>query len=102
MPSSQTSPVCHDFTRCIYAADSFAAEDLVLVRVATSDYGMHLLSKVRLPESPRDVYFHFRAFVAGDTVKLHSIQTEERELPDGTKQFRAIFSQTDPLQWFDA
>jgi len=87
----------------------FNAEDLVLVRVAKSAYGLHLFGKLLLPDSegrrasPQGgAYVHFRVFVAGDTTKLHSIQTEEIENADGTKTFKAIFSQNDPLRWFDA
>jgi len=80
---------------------NFSSKDLVLVRIAKSAYGLHLLGKVELPESNDKAFFHFRAFVGGDTVKLHCIHTEEIEQADGTKVFRAIFSQDDPLEWFD-
>jgi len=80
---------------------NFSSEDLVLVRVAKSAYGLHLLGKVQLPESHNKAFFHFRAFVGGDTVKLHCIHTEEIEEADGSKTFKAIFSQNDPLEWFD-
>jgi len=87
---------------------NFSSDDLVLVRVATSAYGLHILGKVQLPESNGHAnpshgaaYFHFRAFVAGETVKLHCIHTEELDHADGSKTFRAIFSQNDPLEWFD-
>lgn len=62
---------------------------------------MHLFGKLGLPESGGKAYIHFRAFVGGDTVRLHCIHTEEKEAPDGSKQFRAIFSESDPLEWFD-
>ncbi len=85
-----------------------AAEDFVLVRVAKSAYGLHLLGKLLLPDSeglkatPQGgAYIHFRVFVSGNTTKLHSIHKEEIEIADGTKSFKAIFSQTDPLAWFD-
>jgi len=83
--------------------------DLVLVRVATSAYGLHLLGKVRLPKS-NGGYIHVRLFVGGEeaakegedrVVKLHCIYNEEKELPDGSKSFRAILSKDDPLEWFD-
>lgn len=77
------------------------AKDLVLVRVATSAYGLHLFGKVKLPESQGKANFHFRAFVGGETAKLHCIHTEEIEQADGTKSFKAIFSEGDPLEWFD-
>ncbi len=77
------------------------AKDLVLVRVAKSAYGLHLFGKVQLPDSGGKAYFHFRAFVAGDTVRLHCIHTEETEQADGSKTFRAIFSRDEPLEWFD-
>jgi hypothetical protein len=54
-----------------------------------------------LPESHNKACFHFRAFVAGDIVKLHCIHTEEIVEADGSKTFKAIFSQNDPLEWFD-
>jgi hypothetical protein len=87
---------------------NFSAEDLVLVRVATSAYGLHLFGKVLLPDSDGHTfpphsgaaYFHFRAFIAGQTVKLHCIHTEELET-NGNRTFKAIFSQSDPLEWFD-
>jgi len=86
----------------------FSSEDLVLVRVAKSAYGLHLLGKVVLPDSEGHTfpqqggsYIHFRAFVGGDTVKLHCIHTEEIEQADGTKTFKAIFTKDDPLEWFD-
>jgi len=88
---------------------NFSADDLVQVRLATSAYGLHLFGKVLLPDSdahafptkPSAAYFMFRAFVAGETVKLHCIHMEEVEQPDGSKTFKAIFSQNDPLEWFD-
>lgn len=45
----------------------------------------------------------FRAFISGEaeTAKLHCIHTEELEKSDGEKVYRAIFSQKDPLEWFD-
>jgi hypothetical protein len=86
---------------CSPIADAFAANDLVLVRVATSAYGLHLFGKVRLPESHGKAYFHFRTFVGGDMVKVHCIHTEEIEDVGGNNTFKAIFSQNDPLEWFD-
>jgi len=73
---------------------------LVFVRVGTSAYGLHLLGQVFLPETGSG-YFHFRAFISGDGVKLHCIHTEEKEKPDGSKDLRAIFSNSDALEWFD-
>ncbi|KAI9864929.1 MAG: hypothetical protein M1813_002700 [Trichoglossum hirsutum] len=79
-------------------------DDLVLVRVGTSAYGLHLFGKVRLPKSD-GCYFHVRMFVSGESenrvIKLHSIYNGEKVLPDGTKTFRAILSKDDPLEWFD-
>lgn len=71
------------------------------VRVATSAYGLHVFGKVKLPEAHDDAFIHIRVFVAGETVKLHCIHTEEVEEPDGNKRFRAIFAQKDALEWFD-
>lgn len=90
---------------------SFSADDLKEVRIATSAYGMHLLGKVLLPDSesphtsarPGNCYFMFRAFIPGEaeSAKLHCIHMEEIEKTDGTKTFKAIFFQNDPLEWFD-
>jgi len=80
---------------------NFSSDDLVLVRIAKSAYGLHLLGKVQLPESNNKAFFHFRAFVGGDTVKLHCIHSEEIEEADGSKTFKAIFTWNDPLEWFD-
>jgi len=86
----------------------FNAQDFVLVRVAKSAYGLHLFGKLLLPDSegrrssPQGgAYIHFRVFIAGDTTKLHSIQTDEIENSDGSKSFKAVFSQNDLLEWFD-
>jgi len=91
---------------------NFSSDDLKEVRIATSAYGYHLFGKVLIPDSDRshsypekasDAYFHFRAFIGGDssTAKLHCIHLEEIEKPDGDKDFKAIFGQNDPLEWFD-
>jgi hypothetical protein len=69
--------------------------------VAKSAYGLHLFGKVQLLESHDKAFFHFRAFVGGDTVKLHCIHTEEVVETDGGKTFKAIFTENDPLEWFD-
>jgi len=87
---------------------NFDAKDLVLVRIATTAYGLHLFGKVSLPESDGG-YIHFRAFIGGEKTKegeqrkveLHSIHTEETEAEDGSKSFRAIFRKDDPLEWFE-
>jgi len=81
---------------------TFSSDDLMEVRIAQSAYGMHLFGKVLLPES-NNAYIHFRAFIPGDasTAKLHCIHLEETEKPDGDKDFKAIFVQNDPLEWFD-
>ncbi|KAH7330063.1 hypothetical protein BKA65DRAFT_527727 [Rhexocercosporidium sp. MPI-PUGE-AT-0058] len=83
---------------------NFSSDDLKEVRVAQSAYGLHLLGKVLLPDSDASqCYFMFRAFIPGEaeTAKLHCIHMEEVEKPDGDKVFRAIYSQDDPLEWFD-
>ncbi|KAH0544999.1 hypothetical protein FGG08_000925 [Glutinoglossum americanum] len=83
---------------------AFDESDLVLVRAGMSSYGLHLFGKLRLPKSDGG-YIHVRMFVGGESenkvVKLHSIYNEEKELPDGSKTFRAILSKDDPLEWFD-
>lgn len=71
------------------------------MRVGTSAYGLHVFGKVVLPETGGSGYIQFRAFVAGDVTKLHSIHTEEKENPDGSKSYKAIFSGKDPLEWFE-
>jgi hypothetical protein len=79
---------------------AFDESDLVLVRVGTSAYGLHLFGKLRLPKSDGG-YVHVRMFVGGEVVKLHSIYNEEKTLPDGSKSFHAILSKDDPIEWFD-
>jgi hypothetical protein len=83
----------------------FTSQDFKLVRVAATSYGYHLFGKLRIPALPESgpAYIHFRAFTAGpeEQAKLHSIHTEEGELPDGGHTFRAIFTADDPLEWFD-
>lgn len=91
---------------------NFSSDDLKEVRIATSAYGMHLFGKVLIPDSDpshaypekgSDAYFMFRAFIGGDssTAKVHCIHMEETEKPGGDKDFKAIFFQNDPLEWFD-
>ena len=88
---------------------TFSEKDLVLVRVGTSAYGLHLFGKVGLPHAP-GAFIHMRAFVGGNnnpaeaedrTVRLHCIHIEEIETSGGNKTFRAIFDKADPLEWFD-
>lgn len=81
---------------------SFSADDLREVRVALTAYGIILFGRIQLPPVP-DAYIHFRAFTTGpDTeAKLHSIHTEDKEDSRGGHTFRAIFTNTDPLEWFD-
>jgi hypothetical protein len=45
----------------------------------------------------------FRAFIPSEakSARLHCIHMEEIEHEDGTKTFKAIFFQNDPLEWFD-
>jgi hypothetical protein len=84
----------------------FQANDFVLVRVATSAYGTHLLAKLRIPAMPEDgpAYVHCRIFVTGnddEPAKLHSFHTEEKGEDGQDKTYRAIFTKDDPLEWFD-
>jgi len=90
---------------------NFSSDDLKEVRIGSSAYGKHLFGKVLLPdhdpmhsypEKGSSCYFMFRAFIGGDaeTAKLHCIHMVEEE-DNGKKLFRAIFSQNDPLEWFD-
>ena len=48
-------------------------------------------------------YIHFRLFSTGtdDPIRLHSIHTEEKELPGGGSSYRAVFTKDDPLEWFE-
>jgi len=84
---------------------NFSSNDLEEVRVATSAYGMHLFGKVLIPDSEKgsDAYFHFRTFVPGgaETARLHCIQMQQIDEANGDKNFKAIFSKNDPLEWFD-
>lgn len=86
-------------------AEAFAVENFKEVRVAKSAYGIHLFGKVRIPSMPADgpAYIHFRLFSTGadDPAKLHAFHTEEKEEEGGGKTFRAIFTDRDPLEWFD-
>jgi hypothetical protein len=59
-----------------------------------------VFGKVLIPAT-KIKYIMFRAFVAGDVSKFHSIHTEEKENPDGSKSYNAIFSEDDPLEWFE-
>ena len=82
----------------------FSEADLVLVRVATSAYGIHLFNKLRIPAMPESgpAFVHFRIFIAsGEPPKMHSIHTEEKEDADGSKSYRAIFTNDDELEWFE-
>ncbi|KLU89324.1 hypothetical protein MAPG_08297 [Magnaporthiopsis poae ATCC 64411] len=86
-------------------AAAFAVENFKEVRVATSAYGIHIFGKVRIPSMPADgpAYIHFRLFSTGadDPAKFHAFHTEEKEEEGGGKTFRAIFTDRDPLEWFD-
>jgi hypothetical protein len=86
-------------------------DDLELVRVANSAYGLHLFGKVKLPASDGG-YIHVRVFVAAEegtdgktederVATLHSIHTEDVEGNSGERTYRAIFTQNDPLEWFE-
>ncbi|KAF6813895.1 hypothetical protein CPLU01_14535 [Colletotrichum plurivorum] len=83
---------------------SFGPNNLVAVRVAVSAYGIHIFGKIRIPTLPESgpAYIHVRAFdTPGEPGKLHSIHTEEKEHSNGDKTYRAIFTDDDPLEWFD-
>ena len=47
-----------------------------------------------------DAFIHVRLFVTGDSAKVHSIHTEEKDEEGGKKSFNAIFREKDPLEWF--
>ncbi|EUC43733.1 hypothetical protein COCMIDRAFT_100050 [Bipolaris oryzae ATCC 44560] len=90
---------------------SFTPSDLVLVRAATSAYGIHLFCKVRLPALDNG-YIHVRIFGAAKegtdgsspderVYSLHSIHTEEVVKEDGDRLYRAVFGEEDGLEWFD-
>lgn len=80
---------------------SFTPDDLTLVRVATSAYGIHLFGKIRIPKLP-DSYLHVRLFIgSGEPAKLHCIHTEEKDDGNGGKAYRGVFKNEDELEWFD-
>ncbi|CAK7203331.1 hypothetical protein SEUCBS139899_006062 [Sporothrix eucalyptigena] len=89
---------------------SFSAEDFVLVRVATTAYGLILFGKLRIPAlasgggSSTPAYVHFRAFSEGpdQPALFHSFHTADTEDADGNKTFRSLFTADEPLVWFDA
>jgi len=62
-------------------------------------YGLHLFGKVRLGKV-EDAFIHVRLFVTGDSAKVHSIHTQEKDEEGGKKSFNAIFREKDPLEWF--
>lgn len=78
---------------------AFTTEDIKLVRVANSAYGLHVFYKVHIANSN---YIHVRVFVGGDGPEFHSIREDEIEGKDGDKIFKAIFSEHDELVWFNA
>ncbi|KAK0383303.1 hypothetical protein NLU13_9216 [Sarocladium strictum] len=80
----------------------FSTKDITAVRVGKSAYGIHLFAKLQLPALSGG-YIHFRVFVAGgeEPPKLHSIHTEERDDGNGGKSYRAVFTESDELEWFD-
>lgn len=91
---------------------SFSANDLELVRVANSAYGLHIFGKVRVPAAGENAYIHIRVFGSAKEgtdgssadereYKLHSIHTEEVVKDDGDRVYRAIFGKDDELKWFD-
>ncbi len=73
------------------------------MRLGVSAYGKHLFGKVRIPGSEEALFVHFRAFIPGgpETATFHCIRMEEVEQQDGSKVFKAIFEDADPLCWFD-
>jgi hypothetical protein len=90
---------------------SFSANDLELVRIASSAYGLHLFGKVKLPALD-NAYIHVRIFGSAKDgtdgssfdereYSLHSIHTEEVIKDDGDRVYRAIFGKDDALEWFD-
>ncbi|CAK7272779.1 hypothetical protein SEPCBS57363_005320 [Sporothrix epigloea] len=89
---------------------SFSADDFVLVRVATTAYGLVLFGKLRIPalasggDSKTPAYVHFRAFSAGpdQPALFHSFQTADLEDAQGNKTFHSIFTADDSLVWFNA
>ena len=85
-------------------------DDLEQVRVGVSAYGLHLFGKVKIPSS-NGGYIHVRVFVGAEdgsdggpddrVAKLHSIHTEEVVKEDGDRVYRAIFTEQDPVEWFE-
>lgn len=86
---------------------AFAAHDFVLVRVAATAYGLILFGKLRIPALAKGgdapAFVHFRAFSEGpdQEAKFHSFHTADTEDAEGHKSFRSLFTEAEPLEWFD-
>ncbi|KAH8177533.1 hypothetical protein LIA77_02615 [Sarocladium implicatum] len=80
----------------------FSTKDITGVRVGKTAYGIHLFAKLQLPAASGS-FIQFRVFVAGgdEPPKLHSIHTEEKDDGNGGKSYRAVFQDSDELEWFD-
>ncbi len=82
------------------------------MRVATTAYGLILFGKLRIPALPTDAnaggpsaaFVHFRAFTDGPNKEalFHSFHTADAEDEEGHKTFRTLFTEEDPLLWFDS
>jgi hypothetical protein len=59
-----------------------------------------LFGKIRI-YGPEDSFIHVRLFVRDEEVKVHCIQTTEEVEDDKTVAFYAIFTEGDPLEWFN-
>jgi hypothetical protein len=87
---------------------SFGADDFVLVRIASTAYGLVLFGKLRIPaladSGTSTAYVHFRAFSEGpeQPALFHSFHTADTEAADGHKTFRSLFTEDDQLEWFDS
>jgi hypothetical protein len=89
---------------------TFSVSDWVLVRHAPVAYGHILFGKLRVPALAAagnpNCYIHFRAFEPEASTEeakaeVHSIHTERLEQPNGSFHYRALFTEEDPLEWFD-
>ncbi|EFX05756.1 hypothetical protein CMQ_3825 [Grosmannia clavigera kw1407] len=94
---------------------SFTSHDLVLVRVASTAYGIILFGKLRIPalvaaaggDEAAPAYVHFRAFDEGPNSKacFHSFYTREIDTPtdegDGhLHTYQTLLPATEALEWF--
>jgi hypothetical protein len=59
-----------------------------------------LFGKLRI-HGVDDAFIHVRLFVLEKEVKVHCIQTLEEVVDDKPVRFTSIFTEKDPLEWFN-